>query len=268
MHIATEGPLGLAARRAMLRSDRPFTTAYHTRFPEYVHARTRLPLAFSYRWLKRFHGPATRTMVPTAGIREDLLTHGFDPAKVVIWPRGVDLGVFRPEPTPDEAVPVRPKARPVFLYTGRVAVEKNLEAFLSLELPGEKWVVGGGPELQNLKARYPQARYFGPQSHDVLADYYRQADVFVFPSLTDTFGLVLLEAMACGCPVASLPARSTIDVLGDSGAGVIDADLRQACLQALTIPRKTAAAHAANFSWTAATRTFLKHLQPLRQMAS
>ena len=130
--------------------------------------------------------------------------------------------------------------------------------------PGEKWVVGGGPALDALKARYPQVRYFGPQSHDRLARYYRQADVFVFPSMTDTFGLVLLEAMACGCPVAALPARSTLDVLGASGAGVVDADLRQACLRALSIPRETAVSHARKFSWAAATRTFLDHLQPFR----
>lgn len=265
VHIATEGPLGLAARRIMVKSGRQFTTAYHTRFPEYVHARIRLPLALTYRWLKRFHGAAARTMVPTAGMREDLLRHGFDPEKVVVWSRGVDLETFRPEPEQGEAPPVQAGKRPVFLYTGRVAVEKNLDAFLSLDLPGEKWVVGGGPALDSMKARYPDARYFGPQTHDVLPHYYRQADVFVFPSLTDTFGLVLLEAMACGCPVASLPARSTIDVLGDSGAGVVSADLRQACLEALSIPRATAVAHAGHFSWTAATRTFLNHLQPFRE---
>lgn len=265
VHIATEGPLGMAARRYLTRAGRQFTTAYHTRFPEYVHARTRLPLSLSYRWLRRFHASAARTMVPTAGLRDDLLARGFDPAKVVVWPRGVDLQRFQPESlteTPDTALATQ---GPVFLYAGRVAVEKNLDAFLSLELPGEKWVVGGGPALETMKARYPQVRFFGPQPQEKLAQYYRQADVFVFPSLTDTFGLVLLEAMACGCPVAALPARSTCDVLGTSGAGIIHTDLRQACLQALDIPREKAVSHARKFSWTAATETFLSHLQPFRQ---
>lgn len=263
VHIATEGPLGLAARHYLRQAGLPFTTAYHTRFPEYVHARTRLPLSLGYRWLRRFHGAAVRTMVPTPGIRQDLIAHGFDPAKVVVWPRGVDLEIFRPVSTSEDHAPVIEAERPVFLYAGRVAVEKNLEAFLSLDLPGEKWVVGGGPALESLKARFPQVRYFGPQPHDRLAHYYRQADVFVFPSQTDTFGLVLLEAMACGCPVAALPARSTQDVLGDSGAGVIDSDLRHACLQALAIPREKAVAHARTYSWEAATQIFTGHLQPL-----
>jgi len=263
VHIATEGPLGFAARYSLHRAGRRFTTAYHTRFPEYVQARTRLPVAFAYRWLRRFHGAAARTMVPTAGIREDLLGQGFDPAKVVVWPRGVDLDLFRPGPSPDEPRPPH-RDGPVFLYAGRVAVEKNLDAFLGLDLPGEKWVAGGGPALEAMKTRYPKVRFFGPQPHDRLAHYYRMADVFVFPSLTDTFGLVLLEAMACGCPVAALPARSTRDVLGASGAGIADADLRQACLKALAIPREVAVAHARTFSWTAATQTFLNHLQPFR----
>jgi len=275
LHIATEGPLGLAARRHARRLGLPFTTAYHTRFPEYLHARTRLPLGVSYRWLRRFHGAAVRTMVPTAGVRDDLLAHGFDPAKVVIWSRGVDLEIFRPAPTGIGAGEIGPREpewrdatvpdgeRPVFLYAGRVAVEKNLEAFLRLDLPGEKWVIGGGPALEAMKKRYPDARYFGPMPHDELARHYRMADVFVFPSLTDTFGLVLLEAMACGCPVASLPARPTRDVLADSGAGVVSDDLRRACLQALSIPRHIPARYAQGFSWQATTSTFFRHLQPI-----
>lgn len=264
VHVSTEGPLGLTARHVLQRAGQPFTTAYHTRFPEYVQARTRIPLGVTYRWLKRFHGAAVRTMVPTAGIRDDLIVRGFDAGKVVVWPRGVDLNVFRPDPSPDALLPARGDP-PVFLYAGRVAVEKNLDAFLGLDLPGEKWVVGGGPALQAMQARYPDVRFFGPQPHEMLANYYRMADVFVFPSLTDTFGLVLLEAMACGCPVAALPARSTLDVLGESGAGAVDADLRNACLQALSIPRETAVAHARKFSWTAATDIFLNHLEPFKQ---
>lgn len=264
VHVATEGPLGLVARQVLQRSGTPFTTAYHTRFPEYVHARTRLPINITYRWLRHFHGAAVRTMVPTPGIRDDLLQHGFASDKVVVWPRGVDLDLFRPDPAPDAIHPAR-TTEPVFLYAGRVSVEKNLDAFLGLDLPGEKWVVGGGPALNTLKARYPSVRFFGPQPHDKLANYYRMADVFVFPSLTDTFGLVLLEAMACGCPVAALPARSTLDVLGTSGAGAVDADLRQACIRALSIPRDTAVRRARAFSWGAATRIFLNNLAPFRQ---
>lgn len=265
LHIATEGPLGMAARRHALRLGIPFTTAYHTRFPEYLHARFRLPLGISYRWMKWFHGAAARTMVPTAGVRDDLLAHGFEPARVVVWARGVDLEVFRPEAAKAHAhnSPAKDGKPPVFLYAGRVAVEKNLDAFLGLDLPGEKWVVGGGPALETMKKRYPDVRYFGPLPHEELAGYYRRADVFVFPSLTDTFGLVLLEAMACGCPVASLPARSTQEVLADSGAGVVDSDLRQACLRALSIPRHVPADHAKKFSWQATTRVFFKHLQPI-----
>jgi len=302
LHIATEGPLGMAARRHALRLGIPFTTAYHTRFPEYLHARFRLPLGISYRWMKWFHGAAARTMVPTAGVRDDLLAHGFEPARVVVWARGVDLDMFSPKPARSEvdgrrasALLLEPRAndtpradeqcnegrdgdegrsrtrgapastgqRPIFLYAGRVAVEKNLDAFLSLDLPGEKWVVGGGPALEAMKKRYPDVRYVGPVPHAELAGYYRAADVFVFPSLTDTFGLVLLEAMACGCPVAAPPARSTQEVLAGSGAGVVGSDLRQACLCALSIPRQVPADHAKQFSWQATTRTFFRHLQPI-----
>lgn len=263
LHIATEGPLGMAARRHALRTGMPFTTAYHTRFPEYIQARIRLPLALTYRWLRWFHGPAARTMVPTRSVRADLLTHGFDPARVIVWSRGVDLDTFRPDPADPEACPAQPATRPVFLYAGRTAVEKNLDAFLSLSLPGEKWVVGDGPVLASLKARYPDVRFLGALPHIELAHCYRMADVFVFPSLTDTFGLVLLEAMACGCPIAALPASATLDVLGDSGAGIIDADLRAACLQALKIDRSIPAAYARGFSWEQTTRVFFEALQPI-----
>lgn len=263
LHIATEGPLGIAARRYALRNGLAFTTAYHTRFPEYLQVRTRLPLDISYGWLRRFHGAATRTMVPTASVRDELISRGFDPSKVVIWSRGVDTSVFNPDgPTAAASVARR---RPVFLYAGRVAVEKNLDAFLQLDLPGEKWVIGGGPLLNSLKSRYPAVRFFGPMPHAELAQHYRLADVFVFPSLTDTFGLVLLEAMACGCPVAALPAAATVNVLADSGAGVVNQDLRQACLDALTISRDVPAHYARQFSWQATTQTFFQYLQPIKQ---
>ena len=257
IHIATEGPLGLAARAYALRHGVPYTTAYHTRFPEYVHARTRLPLSFTYRFLRWFHGWAEAVMVPTEVVRRDLIANGFPSSKVVLWSRGVELDVFKPgEAMRHELAP------PVFLYVGRVAVEKNIEAFLRLDLPGSKWVAGDGPALSKLRAEFPDVRFTGVLGQQALASLYNAADVFVFPSRTDTFGLVLLEAMACGLPVAAYPVTGPIDVIGDSPAGALDEDLRAACLRALTIPRAVARRHAEKFSWEACTRQFLSHLHP------
>lgn len=258
LHIATEGPLGMAARAYALRNKIPFTTAYHTRFPEYVQARTRLPLALTYRFLRWFHGPSSAVMVPTEVVRRDLLAYGFPDRQVVLWSRGVDLNIFKPGP----ALPHQEKP-PVFLCVGRVAVEKNIEAFLELDLPGTKWVAGDGPLLAQLKTRYPDVRFTGVMDQQALASLYNAADVFVFPSRTDTFGLVLLEALACGCPVAAYPVTGPIDVLGDSAAGAMDEDLRSACMKALEIPRDMARAHAEKFSWQASTETFLAHLHPI-----
>ena len=255
LHIATEGPLGLAARRYAIRNDLPFTTAYHTRFPEYVKARTGMPLAWTYRFLRWFHGPAQAVMAPTPAVKRDLETFGF--RNVVLWSRGVDLDVFKVQKTNRLNT-----ARPIFLYVGRVAVEKNVEAFLQLELPGSKWVVGDGPALAGLCAKYPHAHYLGVLAQPELAEVYASADVFVFPSKTDTFGLVLLEALASGLPVAAYPVTGPIDVLGDSKAGVLHNDLRYACLAALAIERDTARAHAEKFSWRAATEQFVGHLHP------
>jgi glycosyltransferase involved in cell wall biosynthesis len=257
IHIATEGPLGLAARAYALRHGVPYTTAYHTRFPEYVHARTRLPLSFTYRFLRWFHGWAEAVMVPTEVVRRDLIANGFPSSKVVLWSRGVELDVFKPgEAMRHELAP------PVFLYVGRVAVEKNIEAFLRLDLPGSKWVAGDGPALPRLRAEFPDVRFTGVLGQQALASLYNAADVFVFPSRTDTFGLVLLEAMACGLPVAAYPVTGPVDVIGDSPAGALDEDLRAACLRALTIPRAVARRHAEKFSWEACTRQFLSHLHP------
>ncbi|MCO4890541.1 glycosyltransferase family 1 protein [Cupriavidus sp. WGtm5] len=255
LHIATEGPLGLAARSHALRHKLPFTTAYHTRFPEYVQARFGIPLAWTYRFLGWFHGPAQAVMAPTPAVLDDLRRYGIGNA--VLWTRGVDLDVFTPQ-----RANVLNTAHPIFLYVGRVAVEKNVEAFLALDLPGSKWVVGDGPALPALRARYPGANYLGVLNQPELARVYASADVFVFPSRTDTFGLVLLEALASGLPVAAYPVTGPIDVLGDSPAGVMHEDLREACLEALRIDRATARAHAERFSWRAASEQFLAHLRP------
>jgi glycosyltransferase involved in cell wall biosynthesis len=213
LHIATEGPLGLAARRFALRNDFPFTTAYHTRFPEYVHARFRLPLSWSYAWLRHFHGPSKGVMAPTQVVVDDLVANGFKNVK--LWSRGVDADVFFPQPSKRlDSTP------PIFLYVGRVAVEKNVEAFLELDLPGSKWVVGTGPAIESIRARFPQVNYLGLLDREELAKVYAAADVFVFPSKTDTFGLVLLEAMACGLPVVCSPlAGAAADLLvpGETG---------------------------------------------------
>jgi glycosyltransferase involved in cell wall biosynthesis len=258
LHIATEGPLGMAARRFALRNDFPFTTAYHTRFPEYVHARLRLPLSWSYAWLRRFHGPSRSMMAPTQVVVDDLVANGFNNVK--LWSRGVDSDIFRPQPS--KRLDSKP---PIFLYVGRVAVEKNVEAFLELDLPGSKWVVGTGPALERIKARFPTVNYLGVLEREDLAKVYAAADVFVFPSRTDTFGLVLLEAMACGLPVAAYPVTGPKDVLGDSAAGVMHADLRTACLEALKLRREDALARAGLFTWRAATEQFFGNLHPRKR---
>ena len=256
LHIATEGPLGLAARAVAIRRNLPFTTAYHTRFPEYVHARFRLPLHVTYRFLRWFHGRSRAVMVPTRVVKADLDAAGFDPRRVVLWSRGVDLDIFKPGPAASHDL--RP---PVFLYVGRVAVEKNIEAFLELDLPGSKWVAGDGPLLSRLQRAHPDVRFTGVVDQMELARLYNAADVFVFPSRTDTFGLVLLEALACGCPVAAYPVTGPVDVIGDAPAGALDEDLRSACLRALKVDRSAARAHAERYSWEACTQQFFQHLE-------
>ena len=262
LHIATEGPLGWLARRIAMRRQWPFTTAYHSRFPEYVEARFRVPTAWTYALLKRFHNAARATLAPTPAIVADLRARGFHGAR--LWSRGVDLELF--DPAGDREVSTQ---RPVFLYVGRIAVEKQVDAFLRLDLPGEKWVAGEGPERRRLQARYPEARWFGVLDGPELARLYRSADVMVFPSVTDTFGLVIAESMACGTPVAAFPVPGPIDVIADSGGGILHADLREACLQALKLPRAEVRRRAEQFSWSAATDQMLAALQliPRRQLS-
>ena len=260
LHIATEGPLGWLARGIARRRDWPFTSAYHSRFPEYVAARFGIPTRWTYALLRRFHNAATHTLTPTPAIVADLKARGFRGAR--LWSRGVDLTLFRPDGEREHAA-----QRPVFLYVGRLAVEKQVDTFLRLDLPGEKWVAGAGPERARLQARYPDARWFGVLDGEALARLYRSADVMVFPSVTDTFGLVIVEAMACGTPVAAFPVAGPLDVIADSQGGVMHANLRTACLRALELPRAAARARAETFSWATATTQMLGALQPIPRRA-
>jgi 1,2-diacylglycerol 3-alpha-glucosyltransferase/glucuronosyltransferase len=257
IHIATEGPIGFAVRRWCLRRGRAFTTAFHTRFPEYLGERHLLPARLTYAMLRRFHAPASAVMVASESVRRELAARGF--AGLVPWGRGVDAERFHPA----EDAPPLDLPRPIFLSVGRVAREKNLPAFLALDLPGSKVVVGTGPQLPALSRRFPQAHFLGRRDNGELAALYAAADAFVFPSRTDTFGLVLLEALASGLPVAAYPVAGPLDILGDSDAGALDEDLRKAALAALAIPRQRCRAYATNFTWRASAQQFLANLRPM-----
>jgi glycosyltransferase involved in cell wall biosynthesis len=252
IHIATEGPLGILARRYCLRHGLAFTTSYHTRFPEYLSARAPVPESWAYAWLSRFHNASNGTMVATPSLAAELTARGFRHVK--LWTRGVDTSLYRPDRPQVLDLP-----RPIFLSVGRVAVEKNLPAFLDLDLPGSKVVVGDGPDLKRLRAAYPDAVFLGAKTGEDLADIYASADVFVFPSRTDTFGIVLLEALASGLPVAAYPVTGPIDVLGDGLGGVLSQDLRQAALSALDVCRDAARAKALTYSWATCAELFLEH---------
>jgi glycosyltransferase involved in cell wall biosynthesis len=260
VHIATEGPLGFAARRYACRYKLNFTTAYHTKFPEYVQARTGIPATWLYPIMRYFHRPARAVMVATESVRAELSARGF--RRLVTWSRGVDMALFDGEKrTTNKNTSAH---APIFIYVGRIAVEKNIEAFLELPLPGCKWLVGDGPALQDLQKRYPEAVFHGVKSHQELALIYRQADVFVFPSKTDTFGLVLLEALASGLTVAAYPVAGPMDVLAGCGAGAMRHDLLEACLTALELDSTLGIAHARRFSWENTTRQFANNLCPNR----
>jgi glycosyltransferase involved in cell wall biosynthesis len=254
IHIATEGPLGLSARAICLNRSIPFTTSFHTRFPEYVHARFPfVPESTVYSFLRWFHGPAKTLMVATPSLKQELEAQGF--RNVRIWSRGVDVEKFHPVPGAS-----LPFARPIWLYVGRVAIEKNIEAFLDLDLPGTKVIIGDGPARAHLEKRYPAARFLGPKLGEDLVRSYAASDVFVFPSRTDTFGLVMLEALACGVPVAAFPVQGPRDVVGDSGIAALDNDLGRACLEAVNIPREACRAFALTRSWRSCTTQFLSNL--------
>ena len=253
IHIATEGPLGLCAWFACRRAGRSFTTCYHTRFPEYLAARRVAPSRFVYALLRRFHNAGSGMMVSTETLGRELDTRGF--VRLMRWSHGVDCNLFRPR-----AASIFEFPRPIFLTCARVAIEKNLDAFLSLDLPGSKVVVGDGPARKKLQTRFPGAHFVGEMRDERLAAAYASADVFVFPSLTDTFGLVLLEALASGLPVAANPVVGPLDVIGDSGAGVLDANLGRAALAALSIPRELARARALTFSLSESARQFVDNV--------
>jgi glycosyltransferase involved in cell wall biosynthesis len=254
IHIATEGPLGWSARAICLKRKIPFTTSFHTRFPEYVNARFPfISESLVYRGLRRFHGAATAMMVATQTLKNEMESHGF--TNLRIWSRGVDVDVFRPIPGA-----TLPFERPIWLYVGRVAVEKNLEAFLALDLPGTKVIVGEGPAREGLAQKYPEAQFLGAKIGDELVRHYSASDVFVFPSKTDTFGLVMLEALACGVPVAALPVPGPLDVIDSDLVGVLDNDLAAACRGALNLSRDACRAYSVTRSWRACTEQFLSNL--------
>ena len=260
VHLATEGPLGWAGRRYCLNRGYPFTTSYTTRFPEYLHARWRVPLGWSYAVLRRFHNASAGILVATETIRAALAERGFRPIRP--WTRGVDTEYFRPQDKSWLDLP-----RPVHLYVGRVAMEKGLEAFLELKLPGSKLIVGKGPQLEALRVRYPDVHFAGYWENGELTRFYAAADVFVFPSRTDTFGLVMLEALASGVPVAAFPVPGPLDVIGDSGAGALHEDLGQAIAMARRIDPAHCRAHAERYSWLACADRLVGHLVPIRRAA-
>ncbi len=249
IHIATEGPIGLAARSYCLGAGRRFTTSYHTRFPEYLAARVPVPAAWGYRFERWFHNAGAGVMAASLSLCHDLTAQGI--RNVRLWSRGVDLTLFRRRTVDRFGMP-----RPLFLYAGRIALEKNLEAFLDLDLPGTKALVGGGPQLDELRRRYPKAVFTGPKFGEDLAEHYASADVFVFPSLTDTFGNVLLEALASGVPVAAYNVMGPKDVVANGSVGFLGDDLREAALAALDLDRKECRSYAELFSWAACARRF------------
>lgn len=250
IHIATEGPLGWLVRRWCISNERNFTTSFTTRFPEYLAVRLPIPKSWSYAALRHFHEPATVTMVSTPRLMEDLTKRGF--ARLGYWTRGVDTELFRPERAIKFNLP-----RPIFLSVGRLAIEKNLEAFLALDLPGSKIVIGKGPQREELRRRFPTAHFLGPLYDENLAAHIAAADAFVFPSRTDTYGVVQLEALACGVPVAAYPVPGPLDVIGNHPVGILDQDLRAACIAALSVSRTACREFALSRSWDVCARQFV-----------
>jgi glycosyltransferase involved in cell wall biosynthesis len=260
LHIATEGPLGLSARRFCIKRGVRFTTSYHTQFPQYLRARFPIPLKVSYGVLRRFHGAGARCMVSTASMRTELAAQGFK--NLACWQRGVDTEKFKPAPKDFLQLP-----RPIAAYVGRVAVEKNIDAFLSMSWHGSKVVIGDGPERARLQSQYPDAVFTGYQFGESLARHLAAADVMVFPSRTDTFGLVNLEAMACGVPVAAYPVTGPIDVIEDGVTGALDADLAAAAMRALRVDPAACRTRALKSGWDISSREFENNLVSCRDAA-
>ena len=265
IHIATEGPIGWAARNWCVKAGRPFTTSFHTRFPDYVSVRSGVPTSWGWAVMRRFHGPAERTFAVTGTLAAELESQGIGP--IHHWPLGVDLDQFSPDAPHHPAMIGLP--RPVLLNVGRVAVEKNIEAFLDCRVDGSKVVVGDGPALAGLKARYPDVLFLGAKHGAELASTYATADAFVFPSRTDTFGLVNIEALACGLPVAAFPVPGPADILGADECGIhggtarigaLDGDLEQAIRRALTADRRAGVMEATHYGWDRCTELFLAGL--------
>jgi glycosyltransferase involved in cell wall biosynthesis len=254
IHIATEGPIGYAVRGYCLRNRLPFTTSYMTKFPEYISARLSIPESWTYALLRRFHSAATVTMVSTPSLMTELTQRGF--RNLGLWTRGVDTEAFNPQHSIDLGLP-----RPIFLNVGRIAVEKNLEAFLSLDLPGSKVVIGEGPLEAELRKRFPDAKFLGLLENPALASHVAAADAFVFPSKTDTFGIVQLEALASGVPIAAFPVAGPSDVVGTNPIGVLSEDLRAACLGALHVSRDACRAFALTRSWDKSATQFIGHIK-------
>jgi glycosyltransferase involved in cell wall biosynthesis len=261
IHIATEGPIGWAVRAYCRRRKLAFTTSYTTRFPEYIAVRSIIPASVSYAVLRHFHAAAAMTMVATASLKQELSARGF--GKLGFWTRGVDTDIFKPDVVAALDLP-----RPIFMTMGRVAVEKNLEAFLSLDLPGSKVVIGDGPQKAALARSYPDVHFLGEKKGEDLTAHLAAADVFVFPSLTDTFGVVQLEALACGTPVAAFPVTGPLDVIADHPIGALDTDLRSACLRALPMSRETCRRFALERSWENSARQFIGNLAALQPSRS
>jgi len=261
IHIATEGPIGWSVRAYCRRHKLAFTTSYTTRFPEYIAVRSIIPASFSYAVLRHFHAAAAMTMIATPSLRQELGAKGF--RRLGFWGRGVDTTLFAPDEPAELDLP-----RPIFMTMGRVAVEKNIEAFLSLDLPGSKVVVGDGPQRAELQRRYPKARFLGEKTGKDLTAHLAAADVFVFPSRTDTFGVVQLEALACGTPVAAFPVTGPLDVIADHPVGALDQDLRSACIRALGMSRETCRNFALERSWENSARQFIGNLSALQPSRS
>jgi glycosyltransferase involved in cell wall biosynthesis len=267
IHVATEGPLGWAARGYCVKRGLRFTTAFHTKFPEILHAALKIPLSWGYALFRYFHKRSSGVMVPTQGVLRMLEQRGF--RNLRSWTHGVDTSLFSFEAEPRALPALGTLVRPISLFVGRVSYEKNIDAFLRLDLPGSKVVCGVGPLENSLKERYPDVRWMGVLPRDELAKVYAAADLFVFPSRSETFGLVMLEAMAVGTPVAAYPVDGPLEVLGKGDGschgGVMNEDLRQACYSALVVPRHEARLRALDFSWLQAAQLFESHLVPALQ---